>query len=254
MPIYPALALLIGCTLRADGRIRFASTTALMVVCGSLGLLLFGLLVAVYSLRPVGDIAQALKQNPELYTLSLGHMGDLTLRAFAFLKLPLLLAAGAFAFATAGLALWRANIHRVVAVIAVSMILFFQASRIALIRFDGYLSSWSLARALQHHPVGTLIEADAYYAFSSVFFYTNSRALLWNGRRDNLEYGSYAPDAPPVFIGDSDLVHLWGGSQLCYLLAYDSDLPKLRALLGSRSLYTVASNSGNVLLSNQEGR
>jgi hypothetical protein len=254
MPIYPALALLIGCALRDDGRFRAASTTALIAICGSLGLLLLGLLLAVYPLHPAGDISQALKQNPELYTLSLGHMGDLTLRAFAFLKLPLLLAAVAFALAAAGLALWRRNIHRVVAVIALSMILFFQASRIALIRFDAYLSSWPLARALQQYGSGTLIEGDAYYAFSSVFFYTNRKALLWNGRRDNLEYGSYAPDAPRVFIDDSDLIHLWGGPQLCYLLAYESDLPRLRVLLGSRSLYAVAANSGNVLLSNQQVR
>jgi hypothetical protein len=207
-----------------------------------------------YPLHPAGDISQALKQNPELYTLSLGHMGDLTLRAFAFLKLPLLLAALAFALAATGLALWRRNIHRVVAVVALSMILFFQASRIALIRFDAYLSSWPLARALQQYGGGTLIEGDAYYAFSSFFFYTNRKALLWNGRRDNLEYGSYAPDAPRVFIDDSDLGRLWGGPKLCYLLAFESDLPRLRVLLGSGSLYAVAANSGNILLSNQRVR
>jgi 4-amino-4-deoxy-L-arabinose transferase-like glycosyltransferase len=254
MPIYPALALLIGCVLRDGGRFRAASTKALIGICGLLGLLLFGLLLAVYPLNPAVDISQALKQNPELYTLSLGHMGDLTLRAFAFLKLPLLLAAVAFALAATGLALWRRNIHRVVAVVALSMILFFQASRIALIRFDAYLSSWPLARALQQYGGGTLIEADAYYAFSSVFFYTNRKALLWNGRRDNLEYGSYAPDAPRVFIDDNDLVRLWGGPKLCYLLAFESDLPRLRVLLGSGSLYAVAANSGNILLSNQRVR
>jgi hypothetical protein len=134
------------------------------------------------------------------------------------------------------------------------MILFFQASRIALIRFDAYLGSWPLARALQQYGGGTLIEADAYYAFSSVFFYTNRKALLWNGRRDNLEYGSYAPDAPRVFIDDNDLVRLWGGPKLCYLLAFESDLPRLRVLLGSGSLYAVAANSGNILLSNQRVR
>ena len=45
---------------------------------------------------------------------------------------------------------------------------------------------------------------DQYYTFSSVFFYTNRRALLLNGRVNNLEYGSYAPDAPQdVFIDDA---------------------------------------------------
>ena len=58
-------------------------------------------------------------------------------------------------------------------------------------------------------PPGKLIEADAYYAFSSVFFYTNRSALLWNGRVDNLEYGSYAPGAPQVFIDDAKFEKLW---------------------------------------------
>ena len=52
-------------------------------------------------------------------------------------------------------------------------------------------------------PPGQLIEDDAYYTFSSVFFYTNRTALLLNGRKTNLEYGSYAPDAPQVFIDDA---------------------------------------------------
>ena len=43
-----------------------------------------------------GDISRALTQNPELYTLSLGHMTDLTLRAFAYLRSPLALAGVAF--------------------------------------------------------------------------------------------------------------------------------------------------------------
>ena len=40
-----------------------------------------------------GDIARALAQNPEAYTLSMGHMLDLRLGAFAYLKLPLAVAA-----------------------------------------------------------------------------------------------------------------------------------------------------------------
>ena len=43
-----------------------------------------------------GDIASALTQNPDVYTLSLGHMTDLTLQAFAYLRLPLAVAGVAF--------------------------------------------------------------------------------------------------------------------------------------------------------------
>ena len=156
-----------------------------------------------------GDISQALTQHPELYTHALGHIWDLTLNAFAYLKLPLALAALAFGGCAVALAIGRNNIRRTVLAIAISMIIFFQAARIALIRFDNYLGSYPLAERLQQSPPGQLIEADAYYAFSSVFFYTDRTALLLNGRMNNLEYGSYAPDAPQVFIDDNKFVSLW---------------------------------------------
>jgi hypothetical protein len=46
-----------------------------------------------------GDISSALNQNPDVYatyTLSLGHMGDLTLKSFAYLRVPLMMAGVAF--------------------------------------------------------------------------------------------------------------------------------------------------------------
>jgi hypothetical protein len=138
----------------------------------------------------------------------------------------------------------------VVAVVTVSMVVFFQAARLALIRFDDYLGSYPLAQRLMESPPGQLIEADAYYAFSSVFFYTNRTALLWNGRKDNLEYGSYAPDAPKVFIGDAEFQRLWTSGARCYLLAYDSDLPHVMELAGKERLHVVAENSGNSLVTN----
>ena len=37
----------------------------------------------VWNLPAPGDISRALTQHPEDYTLSLGHMGDLTIASFA---------------------------------------------------------------------------------------------------------------------------------------------------------------------------
>ena len=135
--------------------------------------------------------------------------------------------------------------------IAASMIVFFQAARIALIRFDSYLGSYPLAQQLQQSPPGQLIEADSYYAFSSVFFYANRTALLLNGRYNNLEYGSYAPGAPQAFIDDNKFVSLWTGNSRCYLLAYGAEMPHLEQLVGKPSLHVVAENAGNYLLTNR---
>src|SRR5260370_28267227 len=91
---------------------------------------------------------------------------------------------------------WSVVQHRAVLAFAAMMFLFCHASRSALAVFDPYLSSRPLATALQHAPEGRLIVDGEYYSFSSVFFYANRPALLLNGRRANLAYGSYAPQSP----------------------------------------------------------
>jgi 4-amino-4-deoxy-L-arabinose transferase-like glycosyltransferase len=250
MPIYPALALLAGSVLSAGGRWVRAGTYALLAVSAILFAVLSFLLASVWRVPAPGDISQALTQHPELYTHALGHIWDLTLNAFAYLKLPLALAASAFGACAIALAIWRNKIRRIVLAIAISMIIFFQAARIALIRFDNYLGSYPLAERLQQSPPGQLIEADAYYAFSSVFFYSNRTALLLNGRMNNLEYGSYAPDAPQVFIDDNKFVSLWKEESRWYLLTYGTDVPHLEQVVGRTNLHVVAENGGNYLLTN----
>lgn len=251
MPIYPALSLLIAAGLRSNGRLVSSATNVLMYVTAVLSVCFVTLLIAVRHMTPVGEISQALTQHPEAYTLSLGHLSDLTLNAFAYLKTPLALAAVAFALCAGGLAIFRRAIAPVIVVIALSMGIFFQASRLALARFDSYLSSFSLAQALAKNPPGQLIEADAYYAFSSVFFYSNRTALLLNGRNNNLEYGSYAPGAPKVFLDDAQFFRIWKGGERCYLLLYGGDMVHVRSVVGQESLFVVAENGGNYLLSNR---
>jgi hypothetical protein len=251
MPIYPALALLVGSVLSRGGRWVRAGTYALLATSSILFAVLSVLLLSVWHVAAPGDISQALTQHPELYTHALGHIWDLTLSAFAYLKLPLGLAAFAFGGCAVTLAIWRNNIRRTVLAIAVCMIIFFQAARIALVRFDNYLGSYPLAERLQQSPPGELIEADAYYAFSSVFYYANRTALLLNGRMNNLEYGSYAPEAPQVFIDDNKFVSLWAQESRWYLLAYGTDMPHLGHLVGHENLHVVAENGGNYLLTNR---
>jgi len=207
-------------------------------------------LLLVAKITPHGELVDALTQHPDLYTLSLGHMADLTLAAFAFLKLPLALAAAAFGFCLAGTWFSRHSVEKMAAVLCIGMIVFFQAARIALIRFDPYLGSYPLAQRLLQSPPGDLIEADAYYAFSSVFFYTNRTALLLNGRNNNLEYGSYAPNAPAVFIDDTEFARLWQTPKRYYLLINAPDLAHIDDVVGKTRVFVVEESSGKYLLSN----
>jgi 4-amino-4-deoxy-L-arabinose transferase-like glycosyltransferase len=251
MPIYPALALLIGPAVRSGKTLALRATDLLIVVFALLSCVLLFLLARVWNIPPVGDLYGALTQDPEMYTLSLGHMSDLTMGAFVFLKLPLAIAAIAFILCTLGLIVSRKDTFRTVIVLSLGMVLFFQAARVALVRFDTYLGSYPLAVKLQQSPPGKLMEADAYYAFSSVFFYTNKTALLLNGRFNNLEYGSYAPGAPQVFINDAGFVSLWTGASRYYLLLYGTDMPHIQHLVSSANIFVVAENSGNYLVTNQ---
>ena len=201
-----------------------------------------------WNLPTPGDISAALSSNPGAYKLSLGHMEDLTIASFAYLRLPLLVAAAAFLVGAAGT--FRARGQRAFLAIALMAILFFQAARIAMAAFDPFLSSRPLAEALRRAPSGTLIVDHHYYTFSSIFFYTNRDALLLNGRFNNLVYGSYAPGAPNIFIDDAQWKTVWLAPERYYLVITRSAAERLKNLVDPRLLTTVAESGGKLLLTN----
>src|SRR5206468_12404165 len=125
------------------------------------------------------------------------------------------------------------------------------AARLALVTFDPYLGSRPIAEALNAAPPGKLVIDDQYYAFSSVFFYTNRTALLLNGRVNNLVYGSYAPGAPDVFLDDTGFARLWASPDRYYLVADGTALPRLEKLVGKPRLHVVLASGGKLLLCNR---
>lgn len=249
MPIYPALALLLGCAMAQESAWIGRGRKVAAIVAGLAFLAIVFILTQVWNLPAPGDISRALTQHPEAYTLSLGHMGDLTMASFAYLRPPLVLAGIAFLAGAAGA--WFLCNRRAYIAMAVMMVLFLQAARIAMVTFDPYMGSRPLANALLNAPPGELIVDNQYYTFSSVFFYTNRRALLLNGRVNNLEYGSYAPGAPQVFLSDPDLPRLWTGASRYYLLAEGPAVQRIESLVGKSSLKVVAESGGKFLFTNR---
>jgi hypothetical protein len=248
MPCYPALALLLGSALAAGGNwIRYGTRVlcGIFIVAAAAVLTLYFL---AWNLPTPGDIAAALSSHPGAYKLSLGHMEDLTIASFAYLRLPLLMAAAAFLVGAAGTS--RGRGQRAFLAIAMMAILFFQAARIAMAAFDPYLSSRPLAEALLRAPSGKLIVDHHYYTFSSVFFYTNRDALLLNGRINNLVYGSYAPGAPNVFIDDAQWKTLWLQPDRFYLVITQNAAERLKNLVDPQLLTIVAQSGGKLLLTN----
>jgi len=250
MPVYPALALLLGSAIAGGSGVLRYGTKAVALIAALAAVTIAAILWLVRGLPTPGDISVALTSNPDLYTLSLGHMADLTLTAFAYLRLPLAVAGAAFLIGAVGAFRTRRPVP--VLALAAMMVLFLNAARLAMIVFDPYLSSRPLAEALLRQPKGRLIMGDQYYTFSSVFFYTGQRAQLLNGRVNNLEYGSYAPDAPKdVFLKDADLARLWPRPERYYLLAEGPAVPHLEEVVGKAALHRVAESGGKYLFTNQ---
>jgi 4-amino-4-deoxy-L-arabinose transferase-like glycosyltransferase len=252
MPCYPALALLLGSAMALGGNSVQLGTRVISAVAACAAVAAIALLILVRHVPTPGDISTALNQRPGTYTLSLGHMGDLTISSFAYLRAPLAVAAAAFLVGALGTL--RPTGRRAFLAAALMMVLFFHAARLALVVFDPYLSSRPLADALMRAPAGKLIVDHHYYTFSSIFFYTNRSALLLNGRFNNLVYGSYAPGAPNVFINDAQWKNMWLAPERCYLVASDFALPRLEKLVGKALLYEVAASGGKVVLTNRPMR
>ncbi len=251
MPCYPALVLLLGCAISQGGKWVERGTITLRVIAGAAAVVLIVLFLLVRKYPAPGDISEALRPHPAAYKLSLGHMEDLTLESFAYLRTALLVAAVAFLVGVIGIARTTSKgARRAVFAGTAMMILFFHAARLAMVKFDPYLSSRPLSNALSRFPDGQLISAAPYYTFASVFFYTNRTALILHGRYNNLEYGSNAPGAPDVFIDDARFKEVWSQPRRCFLLAKEADLPGLERIAGTGSFTLLASSANRLLLTN----
>jgi 4-amino-4-deoxy-L-arabinose transferase-like glycosyltransferase len=249
MPAYPAMALLLGSAMLLETRWIKWGTRVLTVASALCAAAVITILVLDRNVPTPGDIFNALTSHPGAYTLSLGHMEDLTLQSFAYLRTPLMLAAVAFLIGAIGT--FGAKAKRAYISAALMMIVFFQAARVALITFDPYLSSRPLAEAILKAPEGQLIIDRFYYTYSSVAFYTDKPLLMLNGNVLNLSYGAAAPDAPNVFLGDPQFKELWSKPERYYLVTSHTQLERLENLVGRDKLNVVASSGGKFVFTNQ---
>ena len=111
------------------------------------------------------------------------------------------------------------------AALAVMMVLFFHAARMALVVFDPYMSSRPLAEALLDGAAGQVDCGRPVLHFLVGLLLHEPAGVLLNGRVNNLVYGSYAPDAPQdVFIDDARFQRLWNSEPVITLWRTDRKL------------------------------
>ncbi|MBV9085677.1 MAG: glycosyltransferase family 39 protein, partial [Acidobacteriaceae bacterium] len=134
MPCYPAFALLIGCATANRTNEHKWAVRAVSAISGVASAGALGVLITTWNLPHPGEISRALTQHPEAYSLSLGHMGDLTLSSFAYLRVPLALAALAFAIGATGAFILRPAMRYLS--LAAMMVVLLHASRLAMVTFD----------------------------------------------------------------------------------------------------------------------
>jgi 4-amino-4-deoxy-L-arabinose transferase-like glycosyltransferase len=257
-PVFPALALLAGTSLAAGERERSHWINLAQALLAASGLIVAGLLCYLlwksWHLPAVEDISQALTQNPENYRLALGHMSDLTVEAFAALRVEAMGAALSFSlgFSSAWLMrrLGRAYLASILTALTVTGFIYF--AHMALGKFEPYLSSKPLALATKARLVpGDLVVINGeYYGGSSLGFYLPQKVLLLNGRMMGLEFGSYYPDAPPVFIDNSEMSRLWQGEKRVFLFVHDDRFEEVKSLL-TGEVHRIASIGGKSVYSNR---
>ena len=201
------------------------------------------------------DIGNVLaKHNMETDTLSTSHMLDLSYASFAALRLPAALAALALLVFPLGsflLRIWRRHYVATWA-LAAGMAAFLIAAHIALGRFGPYLSSKELAGQIGAHRARAddrvMIYGDQAFG-SSLLFYLQRPIELVEGRTTSMWFGSTFPDAPKIYLTDSELQRDWAGKIRIFLFVPPHLKGKVDALLPNRA--AVAEVSGKYVYSNQ---
>src|SRR5262249_53654946 len=131
---------------------------------------------------------------------------------------------------------------------AVTVACFIYFAHMALGVFNPYLSSRPLATAIAERlaPEDLVVINGEFQAGSSIGFYLPQKVLLLNGRMTGLEFGSHYPDAPPVFIGDSEIAQLWQGQKRVFLFTRDGDFEKVRSVIKGEMFQVAAAGEKSV--------
>jgi 4-amino-4-deoxy-L-arabinose transferase-like glycosyltransferase len=203
----------------------------------------------------VADIGTVLaKPDLSTDTLSMGHILELTGESFAALRLPAILAAIVLLFGPAA-AFWlrrRKADYAATWTTAITMAIFLVAAHLALIRFDPYLGSRSMARQIAPELRLTdrvMIYGDQAFG-SSLLFYLKRPIELVNGRTTSMWWGSTYPDAPHIFLDDAELRRAWTSQDRIFLFVPPQQRARVEALLPA-PLHVASEVSDKVIFSNR---
>ena len=263
LPALPALALLTGIWLaRENDSAQDSAARRQGMLCSGIllavGVLVFAITIffaiKAPSAPPGADIADLLSTNPDLYTLSLGHLFDLTGPSMSLFRFPLALTGIAFLAGT--LASWwfrrRRNVMSANITLSAMMVVFLYAVHLALGTFYPILGSKPLAAVINREFRGgdTVVIDGTHSQASGINFYTGRQLHMLNARTDNLWYGSLFPDSPAVFEDDASFKKMWQGQNRVFFVVYDQKGKAKLDALGS-PYFEIAKSGGKWVYSNR---
>jgi 4-amino-4-deoxy-L-arabinose transferase-like glycosyltransferase len=260
LPTLPALTLLIAAWLarEADEAESFAVPNRL-VVAGqriSVVLLVLGSIAALAAGFFILH-SQPFPPNTDLAAMLRHNFLDLDTRAMGAFRTPLIITAIALFGGT--LLNWLLRLkykpHAANLWLAAGAFGFLLAAHLGLQTFAPVLSSYHLAEAIapQLKPNDMIVIHGEYESGSTLGFYLHRPSLgtqpihILNGRSSNLWYGSFFPDAPPIFEDNASIAQKWNGVRRIFLWqSLDDPLPPLPG-----KVFFIAQSGGKEIVSNQ---
>jgi 4-amino-4-deoxy-L-arabinose transferase-like glycosyltransferase len=257
---WPAVALLLGRGIaRAEQespqwmrRLQAGVAVAGAVAAGILGWLVWASRGVVMK----GDISDLLAlKDLDYYTVAMASFSDLTTRAFAALRVPSELAAALFLLGFGTVYWMRRRGSTVGANLALAVVMgaFFGVANLAFVIFEPHMSSKPLAEDLLRYlkPDDVVVMYGEYYGGCSLPFYIHRKVYLYNGQYAGLEFGSYYPDAPKIFLDDRSFPALWNGPKRVFLFAPKDMTQDVFVRLPHGTSYLVSAHGGKAIFVNQ---
>src|SRR5271168_3978256 len=257
---WPAVAMLLG---RGIARAEQESAALMrrlqagVAVAGALAAGILGYLVwASWGVSVKGDISDLLQlKDLDYYTVATASFFDLTTRAFAALRVPSMLASALFLFGFGAVYWMRRRGWRLGANVALAVVMgaFFFVANMAFQVFEPHMSSKPLAEDLLRvlEPDDVVVMYGEYYGGCSLPFYIHRKVYLFNGQYQGLEFGSYYPDAPKLFLDDHSFPALWNGPKRVFLFAPKDLTHDVYIRLPRGSSYLVSARGGKAIFVNQ---
>jgi 4-amino-4-deoxy-L-arabinose transferase-like glycosyltransferase len=264
LPALPALALLVGGWLADESSARDRSQarragrriSAALFIAGFAG---FVVAEALYFLTkpaaPGTQISDLLIDRPGTYTLSLGHLRDLTLQSLGIFGTPLWQIGIALLSGT-GLAWWfrrRGSTYKSNLALGAMMVGVLFCVHQGYVIFSPELSSKPLALAIrQQYAPGDIIVLNGPYAWGSTLnFYTGAPVHLLSANRNDLWFGSLFSDAPKVFEDAGSFAQMWNGQSRVFLFTKEFNKQDALSRIDPASVYLLARQGNKMVFTNQ---